>query len=277
MRKTEVYNNVSKILSDKIKLKPGETVIYKLCNLDKDPYNPGKYLIPFIKAVPAVDQIWDEESGEYIPIAAVKSVNTNGEHIFHPIHFQKSSSGYIVLNGGRAADQEVHAYMSLCNYNASNPNRDQSVEAIFELVDESKKSENERRTRNIRREALNIAADLTADEVRTYIASLGLDENQKLEILRNTLEEMADNDPQNFLDLVNNKQAIMKATINRALSKGIINFNSEKSSFTWPNGEIILVVARTTDGDHIEELVGYCVSNAKGEKVYQTIQSKSKK
>jgi hypothetical protein len=36
-------------------------------------------------------------------------------------------------------------------------------------------------------------------------------------------------------------------------------------------------VARTTGGDNVEELLGYCVSNAKGEKVFQTIQQKSKK
>ena len=88
---------------------------------------------------------------------------------------------------------------------------------------------------------------------------------------------MADNDPEGFLDLINNKQAVMKATINRALNKGVINFDAEQSRFTWPNGEVILVVSRTTAGDNIEELLGYCVGSAKGEKVYQTIQSKSKK
>jgi len=88
---------------------------------------------------------------------------------------------------------------------------------------------------------------------------------------------MADNNPKGFLDLIGNKQAAIKATLNRALTKGVILFDSEQSRFTWPNGEVILTVSRTTAGDNIEELLGYCTSNAKGEKVYQTIQSKSKK
>jgi ribosomal protein L20 len=183
----------------------------------------------------------------------------------------------MILYGGRAVDQDIHAYLMLCNYNGANPNRDTSKEVIFELVDEGAKSENERRSRNVKREALNAAADLSADEVRNYIAAMGQDDTAKVDILRNKLEEMADKDPHGFMELINNKQAAMKATINRAINKGVINFEAEQSRFTWPNGEVILVVSRTTGGDHIEELLGYCVGSPKGEKVFQTIQSKSKK
>jgi c-di-AMP phosphodiesterase-like protein len=106
---------------------------------------------------------------------------------------------------------------------------------------------------------------------------MGLDDTGKIDVLRNKLEEMADKTPQQFMELINNKQAIMKASVNRAISKGVILFNAEQSRFMWPNGEVILTVSRTTGGNNVDELVSYCVSNAKGEKVYNTINAKGKK
>lgn len=277
MRKTELYNDVSKDLLAKTKLKPGQQAVYKVYTTERNPMDESKPAIPSVRQIPPIDQIWDEAKQEYVDIAAVKSVNAEGDHTFHDLYFYGNQGGYLVLSGGRGQDQEIHSYLSLCNYNVSNPNRDTTKEMLFELVDEESKVEVERRTRNIKREALNAAADLSADEVRTYIAALGQDDSKKVDVLRNTLETLADKDPQAFLDLINNKQAVMKATINRALKKGVINFDAEQSKFAWPTGEVILVVSRTTGGDHIEELISYCETNPKGEKVYSTIQSKSKK
>lgn len=277
MKKTDLYNDIPKQIIDKTKIKPGQTVSYRLVGLPQNPMDPSRIAYPALRSIPSTDQIWEPESETYIDIAAVKNVEPDGTHNFHRINFYGAAGGVVTLHGGRALDQELHTYMSLCNYNASNPNRDDSKPAIFEMIDETKRSEVERLSRNTKREALNIAADLSAEEVRDYIAAMGLDDSGKLEVLRNTLEELADKAPKQFMELIGNKQAVMKAAINRALKKGVIVFNAEQSRFAWPNGEVILTVSRTTGGDHIEELIGYCVSNAKGEKVYTTISTKAKK
>lgn len=277
MKKTDLYNNLPKELIDKTKLRPGEIVSYKLVGIGANPMDPSRMAIPSLRNVPSIDQIWEPTTETYVDIAPVKSVEPSGKHIFHKIYFYGTSGGILVLHGGRAVDQEIHSYLSLCNYNKSNQGRDTSKEAIFELVDEAVKSETERRSRNIKREALNAAADLNPEDVRDYIASMGLDDTGKIDVLRNKLEEMADKTPQQFMELINNKQAIMKASVNRAISKGVILFNAEQSRFMWPNGEVILTVSRTTGGNNVDELVSYCVSNAKGEKVYNTINAKGKK
>jgi predicted nucleic acid-binding protein len=277
MKKTELFNNISPELINQTKLKPGEQVVYRVSGIQPHPWEPGKFAIPAAKNVPITDEIYDPIKEEYVSIAAVKSVNPDGSHLFHDIYFFASQGGHLILVGGRASDQEIHTYLTLCNYNGSNPKRDESKEILFEFVDEAAKSEKESKQRNIKREALNLAVDLTAEEVRNYIAALGQDDTDKLEVLRNKLEALADNDPQSFLDLIGNKQALMKATINRAIKKSVIVFDAEQARFAWPNGEAILTVSRTTGSDHIEELISYCVSSPKGEKVYQTLQSKSKK
>lgn len=276
MKKTQLYNDLSKELLDATKLKPNEIVTYRVTGIIPNPMDPTKLAVPNSKNVPVVDQIYDKNKDSFVDIAAVSSVNAKGEHTFHKIYFYGAQGGVLMLQGGRAADQEIHSYLQLCNYNASNPNRDTSKEAIFELVDEGAKSEVERKGRNLKREALNVAADLNAEDVRNYVAALGMDDTRKLDILRNDLESFADRDPQGFLDLVNNKQASFKAILNRAINKGIISFDAEQSRFTWPTGEVILTVSRTTGGDNVEELLAYCVSSPKGEKVLQTIQSKTR-
>jgi hypothetical protein len=277
MKKTTLYNNLPDEVIAKTKLRPGEVVSYRLVGLAANPMDPSRLAIPSMKSVPSIDQIWDPVTENYVDIAAVKSVSPDGTHRLHKIYFYGSSGGILTLYGGRAADQEIHSYLSLCNYNKSKEGRDEAKEAIFEVVDENKRSEVERKSRNIKREALNIAADLSPEEVRDYIAALGMDDTGKIEVLRNQLEEMADKIPAQFMDLIGNKQAMMKAAINRALAKNVIMFNPEQSRFVWPNGEVILTVSRTTGGNHIEELVSFCVSSAKGEKVYSTISTKAKK
>lgn len=276
MKKTKLFNNVSPALVKSTMLKPGEQVVYRVEGITPNPMDPGKWAIPAAKNVPPIDQIWDEEKQEYVDIAAVISSDSEGNHRFHEIWFYGNQGGHLILRGGRAIDQEIHSYLSLCNYNGSNPRRDDSKEVYFTLVDEKAKSETERKVRNLKREALNVSADLSADEVRIYIAALGQDDTRPLEVLRNDLETMADNDPKAFLELIENKQATMKATLNRALKKGVIKFDEEQSKFTWANGEAITVVARTTGGDAVEDLLAFCVSSAKGEKVFQTITTKSK-
>lgn len=258
-------------------LKPGEQVMFRVSGIQPSPMDPGKWAIPAAKNVPPIDQIWDEEKQEFIDIAAVKSFNAEGDHTFHEIYFFGNQGGHLILRGGRGIDQEIYSYLTLCNYNGSNPNRDESKEIYFTLVDEKVKSEQERKVRNLKREALNISSDLNTDDVRNYIAALGQDDTRPVEVLRNELETMADNDPKSFLELVNNKQAVMKATLNRAIKKGVIIFDEEQSKFSWPTGEVIVITARTTGSDAVDDLLAYCVGNAKGEKVFQTIQTKSKK
>lgn len=276
LRKIGVYNDLSEDLVKPTLLKPGQTAVYKVDGIVPNPYNPGHFIIPFAKNVPPTDIIWDEGKQQYVEIAAVRSM-ANDKYDFYEIFFFANSAGHLVLTGGSAEHQTIHTYLTLCNYNGSNPNRDTNKPILFWLVDEEKKSEQDRKIRNKKREALNIAHDLDMEEVRNYTASLGKDDTRPVEVLRNELEEYADKDPEAFIEMIRNQQSVQKAVLNRAIAKGVIRFEAEQSRFVWANGEVIATVARTTGGDNVEDLLAFCVSSAKGEKVYQTIASKSKK
>lgn len=276
MRKTDLFNNVSDSLLEKTKLKKDEIVRYRIISTARHPLT-GEFIIPSAVSIPATDEIWDQELQEFVNIAAIDRISPDGSVSFENIWFYGSDFGILTLAGGSAKAQNLHSYLALSNYNASNPNRNTQVEPFYELMDENAKSETERKTRNLKREALNIAADLSIDDVKTYIAALGKDDTRKVEVMRNELEMFADRFPKEFLELMDNKQATLKAVINRALNKNIITFDVEQSRFSWANGEVIVTVSRSTQGDNVEDLLTYLISSTKGEKILQTIQSKLKK
>jgi uncharacterized protein (DUF1778 family) len=276
MKKTKLYNHsIPEEVIKKTLLKKGEVVRYRLHNIGRSSLNPNMLAFPVSKNVPPVDSVYLPEEGMYVDIAAVRSVDAQGNHTFHEIEFRGSQAGQLILTGGRANDQEIHSYLSLSDFNASKEGRDETKEPIFEKVDEEAKAESLSYSRNLKREALNSAADLSVDDIRNYIAARGGDDTRPIKVLRNELEELADADPQAFMDLLSNTTATHKATLQRALTKGAIMFNAEQSRYEWPNKEPILTVARGDDA--INELVSFCISSPKGEKILQTISSKSKK
>jgi len=200
MKKTDIYNNVSESLLKETKLKPGQQVVYRVSSITRNPVDPSEILIPAGVNVPVFEQIWDEEKQEYVDIAAISRINPDGNHMFYELWFLQTQGGHIILTGGRAADQEVHSYLSLCNYNGSNPRRDTSKPIIFELVDEAKKSEAERKNMNLKREALYAAADRKLEDVKIYIAALRKKNKRPAEPLRHEHEHMAERRIKDFVD-----------------------------------------------------------------------------
>lgn len=271
MKVTKLYNKLPESLIEKTKLKKGEKAVYRLVNLQKDPMNPDRWAIPTSVRVKPIDDIYDNETQEYYSIAAVKSVSANDEHVFHDIFFTKSNAGLIELEGGRATDQEIHTFLYLADYRANKEGRDATKEALYELVDEKKKADESRKVRSMMRDALNAAADMKPQEVKDFIAALGRDDKRDLGILRDEIEVFAQQNPKEFLETFNNKQNPMKATLKRALDKGVILFSDEENKFSFADGEVICVVARSTGNKHIEGLLAHCISGKKGEAVYQRI------
>lgn len=272
MKKAPNFNQLPEEVVKKTFLKPGEKVLWRTTKGGPNPLNPQEWLIPAAVQVPPIDNIYLPETGEYIQIAAIERVDPTGNHKFYDLWFEKAQAGQIYITGGRAIDQEIHTYLSLCNYNGSNPNRDTSKDIIFEIVDEERAAKEGSKKRNLKRDALNIAADLQASELKDYAAALGRDDTRPTAVLRAEMEELADMNAQAFMDLVNNKSVVVKATLNRAISQGRIIFDPVQSRYAWDNGEPIVTVAKTSVA--IDELVAHCVSSAKGEKILELLKSK---
>jgi hypothetical protein len=268
MIKTKIYNNIK----TPPKFKRDEIKIFKYYGLKEDPLNPGKVQMPFMVIAPNKDRVYDPEIDDYVDIAAISSLGIEGKPNFHSIEFTKQQSGRLLLRGNRSKDRDIFQFLTLSNFNASNPNRDTSVQPLFELVNPKIKAEKARKTRSLKRDAMNVAAELSGAEVREFISSLGKDEKRDLSVLRDELETLAEKDPKQFIKLSKNTNKSYQANIKRALDKKIISLDRESNTFFWTSTEETIVqVPRSSKLGHLEGFTNFVLSNKNGASIYQEI------
>jgi len=271
MKKHQDWNDISKE-SMPPKLKRGEKAVYRILGIKGDPARPETFKIPSAVNVPGKDRVYDSTKDEYVDIANIKSVGVGGKMKCHSVWFQKEYNGVLVLDGSRRDDAEIYEYLELCNYNASNKNRSQDVKAIFERVNPTAQAEEKRKTRSTRRQALNVAADMNAADVRDFAATMGWDDKQDLVVLRDLIEDYADNNPTEFIKKSKNKQNSLSALINRAKKAGVLKFDNRSNGWKWADSnEVICTVARGTD--KVEGLVVHITESTNGPEVIKTLQS----
>jgi hypothetical protein len=268
MIKTKEFNNIEKPPM----LKRDEVKVFQYLNVKNDPQNPGKKIMPSVAMMPKVDRIYDPVSEDYVDIAAIKNLGVGGKPILNTIAFYKELEGKLLLRGNKTGDLEIFQYLMLSNYNKSNENRDKSVVPLFELVQPKKKATDARKQRNLRRDAMNVAAELSAAEVREFTASLNKDEKRDISILRDELEVMAEKDPTTFMTLSKDKNKSIQANCKSAIDKKVIRFDKATSTFIWvATGETIVQVPRSTKSSYLQGFTNFVLSNKNGELVYEEI------
>jgi hypothetical protein len=250
----------------------GEVAIFRLVGIKPDPVNEGRMMIPTAVSIPSTDTVYDPAKKEYVDIACIDSIGSDGKPNFVDIWFRREAAGTIVCNGNNRLDTELYSYLMLSNYRKNNENRNGDQEAIYELIDTKAVAAKKREDRSKRLEALQFAANMTSEEVVETIASMGLNEKQDLQVLRDKLEAFAEEEPENFLKVASNKNKAMKANVKKALDQGVIVFDRSQNAFKWAtNEEIITTVPRSTGTGHLDGFVGFLLGNKKGEKVYDEI------
>lgn len=254
------------------RLKKGEQKIFELINLREDPYNKGRLAIPFSKGVPTKDRIWDQYDKEYKDIAYIKSVGINNEITVGDIHFYLRTQGRIICRGGVAAEEDMYDYLLLSNYREDNKARDTTVVPIYRFVNPKAIADGKREARKHLFLAIDKYRELDDDRVKKLIVSMGEDESQDIGILRDILEDMAQNKPEDFMALYTDPMGERKAILQRAVDKGVIEWHPNDSKFTWGGSDkTIAVIARGSDKDNIEEMAVWTMKSEKEEAVYQEI------
>ena len=268
MIKTKEYNNVK----TPPQLKRDEVKVFQYLNVKVDKQNPGKVVMPSVHMIPQVDRVYDKETDDYIDIASIASIGVGGRPAFNTIQFTKKDRGLMALRGSKTGDREIFQYLTLSNYNESNPNRDASIVPLYKLVEPKKEAADNRKQRTLRRDAMNVAAELSAAEVREFIAALNKDEKRDISILRDELEVMAEKDPQKFITLSKDKNKSIQAACKSAIDKKVIKFDKKDNTFSWVStGETIVQVPRSSKSSYLQGFTNFVLSNKNGELVYEEI------
>jgi len=261
--KASDFNQFSETLIRK--LKPEESATYRVMNVRQDPDNFGKWLVPAALQIPSTDIIYDKKKGEFVNIAAIERQDINGAAEFANIVFSSVNLGYLFLNGKNPLHQKIYQFIELCNFNESNKDRNTEAEAFFYRVDTKKDAMEERTLRKLIVKAVNTALELDDKRAKEVAMALGIDADT-IEEIRNQLEDFSEQNPEEFMDIVERASLSLETMIKEAIKKGVIKNDVNAQVFTWTEtGKELMKYKKAPNKNYIKELTDYLEENAPDE------------
>jgi hypothetical protein len=146
---------------------------------------------------------------------------------------------------------------------------------IFSRIDENAAAREARTERSERLKALNVAQSMSDGELIDFADAMQWDSSDDIEVLRNKVEELADNNPIYFNDFVQGKAVEYQSLIQQAINKGLISFNHGDYSFVWTgNQQVITNLSPTSSKTNIEKLSEWMqTSGNKGDDLHKKLKS----
>lgn len=274
MYSTERINNLPESILKTIPPLGDKPVRFKLLNIKKD--KDGKWKIPFMSGVPARDRIIDPATRKVYDIGHVVRVNSNDEPQFETPFFQSSNAGRIEINPLRPEDIILYEYLWLSNANNSNPNRDKTKRAIYELEDAEKDAQKFLDKQSVRLSALQRVAIMNEDEVRIVAGAAGLIEpGIELNVIKQRLMVFADTKPEKFHELdgkVSGKSEYY-AIVRKAIDKKIIFLDKKGPYWKYESskGKIVSALKGGSEEDQIRHFVGWLETSEEGPTVFRIL------
>jgi hypothetical protein len=275
MKRVGVYNNIPKELKVE-PIRKGTTMLYRLVNYsvdNSDPTKPNRKVWPKAIKIPTLDRILDPNTNEVIPIGVVNTVDRDGNPSIDTFWVRgMENDGYFLLSGDSIKDQYYHWYFSLCNFNRSNPKRDTSIDALFEVVDAPGDARKELKKLDIELEALLYVRDMNREDLKTFAAALGWNEKEDADILRNMAKDLAKRDPVAFNKIITNKDMELKAFIKRAKDAGTIMHDNKQNKVVWTvNNETIATFPRVEGVNWITQMADWIKTSKNGDSTLAAI------
>lgn len=265
-------------------LKRGEKVEYELINIQKDALDKtGQKLgIPFIYGIGNEDRVYvsiekqhrkgeyDGIEGVYVDIAFIEKEHRNGEYTMGNIHFRKENAGAIIIKGGSAVEQAKFEFMEMCNWNASNPNRDTSVKAVFQRVDYKERAQARRKERNLQNEAFNKAKSMGLNELNRMAVAMGYMSEMDEDSIRDKVEDYAFANPERFLNMTENTDTLIQYNAVQAKKEGLISVDMQKRKIFNSNGQTLYTWMPESNVNWTEKFVDF-VKSEEGEEFYKSL------
>ncbi len=253
----------------------GRKVRYRFNIENKNP-DPEKYNGPIIwpalwTLTPSVFRITDmdeKRAGESRSkqVALVDGVDEKGlPNRFKKIRVSARQKGILEFNMIDADGNENYEEMQMVMFLELHPKNKNGLNSsgtetkVFERVDIKAQAVASRKDRQLRDEARAFAESLTDEEVRHYSAAMGLDETDDIEVLRDRIESVAENDPNMILSMREDGDRVKTASlVKRAIDQSVIGINPQNGDVTWANNGNLIVqlgpnVGLKTDIDRLAD------------------------
>jgi bacterioferritin (cytochrome b1) len=126
---------------------------------------------------------------------------------------------------------------------------------VFYRIDEKNLATEQRAERSLRKKAMDIAEKMSDADAKMFADAMTWGEND-IDIIRNMIEDMAENEPKYFLEMhQDDATAILyQGTVQRAKDKGKILYDNVNNSYNWENGKVITMLAPESTRSDIEQM-----------------------
>jgi len=217
-----------------------------------------------------------DKKGRIIRIGLVGGIDTVGnlktEEIRQLHFYPQNTRGRISIEAGKSAEQdELQQYLELTSQNESSPYRDTAVEPVIRKVDFVGRAKKDRADREKKRDAIGYAYSLKKDEDITRTALLlGIDSDRDLELVMNDIEKQAEENPDNFMQVVNDPNADIQVAYAEGMKNGNLVWDPILSQVKWgANNASIMQVANA--GEAKSEFTNFVNKDGNGKTVYSQL------
>lgn len=258
-------------------LKP---TVFKLVKKNQKPALQGRYY-PSQKRIPSQEVVYDPDTNtnrviRYAP--GEQSIFKDEQNAPDP--GQKIVVGDIIFQNGSLIVDHTNPlllkFLSLSNFNKSNPNRVKGTKILFEEVnkeqDAKKSMENE--VSQIR--AANEVINMEFADLKAYARALGVNINRSGDEIRHDMLVLAKKDPKKFLAGRDDPKIKRKNVVMDALAYHLIEVNGR--SINWVLGDKkSLIVPVPIGQDSVSWFTDWTLSEKDGQEVYSEIEKKVQK
>lgn len=261
----------------------GKTVRYRFNISHKNP-DPTKYNGEIIwpscyNLDPAVFNILDpyeNRDGEtkLKTIALIEKTDEKGlPNKFTKIKVYERTKGELLLNLESPEHRYYAMYLELHLKNGKGKFKDKNRQSIFERVDELSAAKEERQKRSARKLAMDTAEKMSDKKVIEFANAMLWEQAEPI-VLRNKLEEMAENNPEMFNDIVSDKKIEYRANIKRGIDNNILEYNPVGAKLLWAATKqtIVSLGMSTSPEEDIKGFAEWFMTNGqKGDETYKKL------
>lgn len=285
LKQLKDYNNLSPELRKRLTENreiAGKFVKYKFYISHKNPDGQktgGEYIYPQIYTLtPVTYTIIDP--GDKTPklIGMAQSIDRSRypleEVVIKRIEVPERFQGILTLDMTYPEHWEMFEIMEMHPKLEGGMFRDKNIPAMFARVDDLKEAKTKLQRRELRSTALMVATRMQEKEVRDFAAAMNWNELEDLDILRDKLTKLADEDPEFFRKFVDDPAIEYKAILRRGLDANVIAWIPLENKFVWvSNGATVAMLERVEGDKYFDKMAEWFMVHKNGQETFKKIKS----
>lgn len=252
---------------------PNKATIFKLVKKNAKPALKGRYY-PSIKRLPHEETIYDpdKKTNRIIRYAPGE------QSVFKDEQPEKVVLGDIVLQNGTLVVPYTNPlllkYLSLSNYNKSNPSRMRGFKAIFSELDLEAEAHVKIDVEIEQLKAGNAVLQMDFQDLKAYARVLGVNINNGSDMIRHDMLQKAKASPATFMAGIDDPIVKRQQVILDAMSYKIVELSGR--SFNWVIGEKKSLIVPIPIGQGLPWVAEWTMNDKDGEEVFKEIEKKVK-